>query len=115
MLTGCTSYRTIDLHKDAGQVTSSYQTIPALSQGDQIKYTLKDGRKGEMVYQSTNSNIINGQGNDKISLEQVDKLERKEFSKGKTAAAGGVGVAVVTVAVIAIAVSGMTTALIAAL
>lgn len=115
MLTGCTSYRSVDIHQNSGQVTPRYQTTPAISSGDCIKYTLKDGREGEMVYQSINGNMMSGHNNEHISLEQLDKLERKEISTGKTVAAGGACIAVATVAIMTIAFSGMATAMIAAL
>lgn len=113
VLSGCTTYRDIGVqHQSAG--LAGYQTLPPLWKGDHVRYALKDGQKGETVIQSLNSRYLKGQDGAQVPLEQVVRLERKEVSGGKTAAATGAGIGVGAIVVVTVLSVGLATALIAA-
>lgn len=112
-LTGCSTYRDIGVHHQTTGVVN-YQTAPSLWKGDRVRYALKDGRKGEMVIQSTNNRSLIGQDGTMVPLEQVVTLERKEVSGGKTVAAAGAGIGVGAIVVVTVLSVGLVTALVAA-
>lgn len=112
-LTGCSTYRDIGVHHQTTGATD-YQTAPPLWKGDRVRYTLKDGRKGETVIQSVYSRSLIGQDGTMVPLDQVVTLERKEISGGKTAAAAGAGIGVGAIVVVTVLSVGLASALVAA-
>ncbi|PKH18421.1 hypothetical protein CIG19_21140 [Enterobacterales bacterium CwR94] len=93
---------------------NSYQVSPPVAEGDQIKYLMSDGRKGEMVIQAVNTHALIGQNGLQLPLDQIVTLERKETSPGKTAMATGAGIGAGAIIVVTILSIGLVSALIAA-
>ncbi|MFS2225198.1 hypothetical protein [Pantoea sp. B65] len=114
-LAGCTSYNAINLHKEnTGSDYTYYKMQPPLYVGDKVKYSLKDGSKGELTVQKIEPNYLVGNSGQVIPLSELSSLERKDLSKGKTAAAVGGG-AVATTVILAVAVTVAMMGAIAAL
>lgn len=107
-VTGCTSYDSVQLRKE--QVNNSYtyyQVSPPLYSGDVVKYRLKNGNQNTITVQRTTAQGIITNTGDTLLFNDIVSLERKDISKGKTAAAVGAGVgatAVVVIAVFAVAI-----------
>lgn len=107
-VTGCTSYDSVQLRKE--QVNNSYtyyQVSPPLYSGDVVKYRLKNGNQNTITVQRTTARGIITNTGDTLLFNDIVSLERKDISKGKTAAAVGAGVgatAVVVIAVFAVAI-----------
>lgn len=82
MVSGCSTYRPL-----------SENVEPALQSGDTIRYTLRDGRQGEMKIEAIDGNTIRGNDGATLDVADATQVERKGFSTGKTAAlVGGIGV-----------------------
>ena len=102
-VSGCSTYNTVQLRQE--NISGSYhyyQPEPPLYAGDTIKYRLKNGDKGEMIIRKVEPAAIVGTHGQSVQLADVAALERKEFAKGKTAAAVGGG-AVATAVVLGVA------------
>ncbi|EPF0317413.1 hypothetical protein ACSN7O_004855 [Enterobacter chuandaensis] len=112
MVSGCSGYRDVTVRQGGQQKV--FQTIPPLSEGDTLRYALKNGSEGTIKFHEISQNMLVGQDGRHIPLELVTRLERKEFSGGKTAAAAGAGIGVGAVIITVVLAAGLTTALIAA-
>ncbi|WON78033.1 hypothetical protein [Serratia sp. UGAL515B_01] len=106
MTSGCHSYDSVQLNKQQlGESYNYYELQPPLYAGDEIRYQLKDGKKGELKVAKKEPNTIVGENGEVIQISEIASLERKDLSKTKTAAAVGGGVAATTAVIVVLAVS----------
>lgn len=114
-MSGCSSYNAVQLNRDKiGSDYSYYKMDPPLYIGDKIKYKLKDGKEDELTVGKVEPNTIVSDTGKVIAISDIASLERKDFSKGKTASLVGGGVAATTVILI-VMVSAATIAVIGAI
>ncbi|KAF1366305.1 hypothetical protein [Yokenella regensburgei] len=117
IMTGCTSYDPVQLRQQ--QLNNNYtyyQLNPPLYAGDVVQYRLKNGDHDTVTVQGTQPRGLITSSGQFIPYKDMVSLERKDFSKGKTAAAAGAGVgatAVVLVAIFAITLGAGFAAIIA--
>ncbi|MFJ5159691.1 hypothetical protein ACIP6T_11010 [Pantoea sp. NPDC088449] len=111
-LTGCSTYKPVQLHQESlNNEYSYYKTHPYLYSGDVVKYTLKDGRHETITVQSTTPQGIIISSEHLIPYNQIVAIERRDLSTVKTVAFVGASSAVAFIAFMGI----MTGALFAAL
>ncbi|KLR24045.1 hypothetical protein ABR28_10245 [Enterobacter hormaechei subsp. hoffmannii] len=67
-----------------------------------------------MVFRHITDETLTAQDGSSIPLGQVVKLEKKQFSGGKSVAATGAGIGVVAIVVVGVMAAGLATALVAA-
>ncbi|HEM8722211.1 hypothetical protein [Enterobacter hormaechei] len=113
-LSGCSSYQHVTLRQESGLTGEVWRTTPPLTAGDHIQYSLKDGSEGEIVFRHITDETLTAQDGSSIPLGQVVKLEKKQFSGGKSVAATGAGIGVVAIVVVGVMAAGLATALVAA-
>jgi len=102
-LTGCTSYDSVQFRqKQLGNNYTYYQVLPPLYSGDVVKYRLKNGNQNTITVQRTTAQGIIANTGNIVMFNDIVSLERKDISKGKTAAAVGAGVGAAAVVVIAV-------------
>ncbi len=117
IMTGCTSYDPVQLRQQ--QLNNSYtyyQLDPPLYAGDVVQYKLKNGSQDTITVQGTKPQGLITSSGQLIPYKDMVLLERKDISKGKTAAAVGAGAgatAVVLVAIFAITLGAGFAAIIA--
>ncbi|EAA2780331.1 hypothetical protein OP063_004683 [Salmonella enterica subsp. enterica] len=102
-LAGCTSYDQVQLRQQ--QLSSDYtyyKLSPPLYTGDIVQYKLKDGSHETVTVQNTTPQGIITSTDQVIPYKDMISLERKDFSKGKTAAAVGAGVGATAVVLITV-------------
>ncbi|KOC89970.1 hypothetical protein [Winslowiella iniecta] len=113
-MSGCSSYNSVRLNQDKiGSDYSYYKMDPPLYVGDKIKYKLKDGREGELTVGKVEPNTIVSDSGKVVAISDIASLERKDFSKGKTASLVGGGFAATTV-ILVVLVSAATLGIISA-
>lgn len=103
IMTGCTSYDPILLHQQ--QLNNSYtfyKLEPPLYKGDVVQYKLKDGSNDAITIQRTTPQGLVTNTGQFIPYKDIVSLERKDISKGKTAAAVGAGAGATAVVLVAI-------------
>lgn len=105
-ITGCSTYNPIKLRQQ--QIYNShlyYKLDPPLYAGDVVQYRLNNGSKHSSTVKKTTPQGIVTSSDELIPYKDITSLERKDFSKGKTAAAigAGAGVTVIVIAVVFVA------------
>lgn len=110
-MAGCSTYRSVDIHHESTKTTPVYLTEPSLWEGDVVRYTLKDGRKGETVVQSVNFHTLTGKNGEQVSLSQIASLERKKTSGEKTSAATAPEMGIWSITLVTMLSVGLATAL----
>lgn len=113
-VSGCSSYKGVTITNKSGARAIVAQVDSPLAEGDRLRYELKNGDDGEILLHAIEGKVLVGQDGANVSLDEIAKLERKEFSVGKTAAATGAGIGVAAVTFIFIGVAGLVSALVAA-
>lgn len=117
VMSGCSSYDPVQLRQQQLSNNYTYYRLdPPLYNGDVIQYKLKDGSRDTVTVQSTTLRGIITSTGQELPYKDMISLERKDISKGKTAAAVGAGATatvVVLVAVFAVAVGAGFAAIIA--
>ncbi|MGG2141449.1 hypothetical protein [Symbiopectobacterium sp. RP] len=98
IMTGCTSYYPVQLRQQ--QLNNSYtyyKLDPPLYAGDVVQYKLKNGSHDTITIQSIKPQGLITSSGQFIPYEDMVSFERKDISKGKTAAAVGAGAAATVV------------------
>ncbi len=117
IMTGCTSYDPVQLRQQhLNNSYTYYQLDPPLYAGDVVQYKLKNGSQDTITVQGTKPQGLITSSGQLIPYKDMVLLERKDISKGKTAAAvgaGAVATAVVLVAIFAITLGAGFAAVIA--
>lgn len=114
-LSGCSSYNSVRLDpQKIGSEYTYYKMEPPLYVGDNVKYKLKDGSEGELTVAKIAPTTLTGDSGKTVSLADISRLERKDVSKGKTAALVGGGVATTMIVVVAVVTVGIFAAIAAA-
>jgi hypothetical protein len=82
----CHSYDAVQFRKPtpADIKTSSYILTPSVYAGDNVKYTLRNGKKGEMKVQEVTGHTIAGEKGLIIPFSEISTLEIKKISPVKT-------------------------------
>ncbi|WP_411177290.1 hypothetical protein ACHQI7_27295 (plasmid) [Klebsiella oxytoca] len=117
IMTGCTSYDSVQVRQQQLNNNYTYYKLdPPLYAGDVVQYRLKNGNHDTITVQNTQPQGLITSTGQFILYKDMVSLERKDVSKGKTAAAVGAGVgttAVVLVAIFAITLGAGFAAIIA--
>lgn len=79
-----------------------YLLDPPLYEGDVVQYKCKDGSQDTVTIQKVTPQSLITSTDQVIPLADLTSLEKKDISKGKTAAVVGAGVGVTAVAIAAI-------------
>ena len=115
LIAGSSSH-SVNIRKDpnTNQMLTRWETTPPLKKGDHLQYTLKNGSKGKIDFKEISNGNLNGLNGSSLPLDQIASLERKEVSKGKTAAAVGAGVGVTAIIITIVIAVGIGSLLVAA-
>lgn len=92
LASGCTTFKSL-----APADAQSAQSL--IKPGDEIRLTTKDGKVREFTLKEVTARQLVGQ-NESVNLTEISKIERREFSTGKT----------VTLAIASVIILGMLTA-----
>lgn len=102
---GCRSMHTVKPDTTAQQ-PAAWKVKP----GDDIRLTLKDGRTLRLVVAAVETDAIVERQGSRVALSEIQTLERRQFSAGRTVAAiaGGIlGALVMLTIVVANSLSGL--------
>lgn len=103
MMTGCSTYNPVQLRQHQLARNYTYYLLdPPLYEGDVVQYKCKDGSQDTVTIQKVTPHSLITSTDQVIPLADLTALEKKDISKGKTAAAVGAGVGVTAVAIAAI-------------
>ncbi|EAA8389187.1 hypothetical protein AH448_10890 [Salmonella enterica subsp. diarizonae] len=103
MMTGCSTYNPVQLRQHQLERNYIYYLLdPPLYEGDVVQYKCKDGSQDTVTIQKVTPQSLITSTDQVIPLADLTSLEKKDISKGKTAAAVGAGVGVTAVAIAAI-------------
>lgn len=103
IMTGCTSYNPVQLRQQQLNNSYTYYKIdPPLYAGDVVQYKLKNGYHSTITVQSIQPQGLRSSSGQFIPYKDMVSLERKDISKGKTAAAVGAGAGATAVVLISI-------------
>ncbi|QIX96966.1 hypothetical protein [Cedecea sp. FDAARGOS_727] len=101
VLSGCSTYNPVNIEKKSITLNSHYYDfLPEIYVGDHVKYSLLNGYHGEITISKINPCYITDDKGVVIPLSEVSRMERKDFSTGKTAALAGGGVAATAVIIV---------------
>ncbi|WRH15221.1 hypothetical protein GC087_06045 [Pantoea sp. JZ2] len=107
-LGGCTSYDSVQLDKhQLNDDYTFYKLSPPLYEGDVVRYKLTDGVSNTITVKKATPQSIISSTEQTIPFKDMAVLERKEISKGKTAAAAAAGIGGTAVVVGAILLIGL--------
>ncbi|EDW4547843.1 hypothetical protein VQZ12_002659 [Salmonella enterica] len=103
MMTGCSTYNPVQLRQHQLERNYTYYLLaPPLYEGDVVQYKCKDGSQDTVTIQKVTPQSLITSTDQVIPLADLTSLEKKDISKGKTAAVVGAGVGVTAVAIAAI-------------
>lgn len=103
MMTGCSTYNPIQLRQHQLERNYTYYLLdPPLYEGDVVQYKCKDGSQDMVTIQKVTPQTLITSTDQVIPLADLTSLEKKDISKGETAAAVGAGVGVTAVVIAAI-------------
>ncbi|EAR7789460.1 hypothetical protein H5N72_000720 [Salmonella enterica] len=105
MMTGCSTFNPVQLRQHQLELERNYTYYlldPPLYEGDVVQYKCKDGSQDTVTIQKVTPQSLITSTDQVIPLADLTSLEKKDISKGKTAAAVGAGVGVTAVAIAAI-------------
>ncbi|WP_411177268.1 hypothetical protein ACHQI7_27200 (plasmid) [Klebsiella oxytoca] len=107
LMSSCSTYDSVQVKPKKLENNYSYYLLyPPLYEGDVVQYKLKDGSRDTVTVQTTTPQALLTSTGQVVPFGDIVSLDKKDISKGKTAAAIGVGAgatAVVIVAVFAVA------------
>ncbi|ECJ3938079.1 hypothetical protein YT28_14070 [Salmonella enterica subsp. salamae] len=100
MMTGCSTYNPIQLRQHQLERNYTYYLLePPLYEGDVVQYKCKDGSQDMVTIQKVTPQTLITSTDQVIPLADLTSLEKKDISKGETAAAVGAGVGVTAVVI----------------
>ncbi|EAW2113231.1 hypothetical protein EZL79_06050 [Salmonella enterica subsp. enterica] len=103
IMTGCSTFNPVQLRQHQLERNYTYYLLdPPLYEGDVVQYKCKDGSQDTVTIQKVTPQSLITSTDQVIPLADLTSLEKKDISKGKTAAAVGAGVGVTAVAIAAI-------------
>ncbi|EAO9510224.1 hypothetical protein AIQ85_15470 [Salmonella enterica] len=103
MMTGCSTFNPVQLRQHQLERNYTYYLLdPPLYEGDVVQYKCKDGSQDTVTIQKVTPQSLITSTDQVIPLADLTSLEKKDISKGKTAAAVGAGAGVTAVAIAAI-------------
>lgn len=103
MLGGCTSFKTVDLPADTlpGEIVAGNVVKP----GDRVRVTRRGAEPVSFRVTEVRDGLLLGKGVS-VPIDEIETLESREYSTGKTVALAG-GVSAGAVVLMLVALSGM--------
>ncbi|KDF20407.1 hypothetical protein AF42_00813 [Citrobacter freundii MGH 56] len=103
LISGCSTYDSVQVKPKKLENNYSYYLLnPPLYEGDVVQYKLKDGSHDTVTVQTTTPRALLTSTGQAVSFDDMVSLDKKDISKGKTAAAIGAGAGVTAVVIVAV-------------
>ncbi|EEX4923870.1 hypothetical protein D0720_003961 [Escherichia albertii] len=103
LMSGCSTYDAVQVKPKKLDSNYSYYLLnPPLYEGDIVQYKLKDGSRNTVTVQKTTPQSLLTSTGQVVPFDDMVSLDKKDISKGKTAAAVGAGAGATAIVMIAV-------------
>ncbi|HBA7544044.1 TPA: hypothetical protein J1Y36_002895 [Escherichia coli] len=103
LMSGCSTYDAVQVKSKKLDSNYSYYLLnPPLYEGDIVQYKLKDGSRNTVTVQKTTPQSLLTSTGQVVPFDDMVSLDKKDISKGKTAAAVGAGAGATAIVMIAV-------------